>query len=60
MPTIVEISMKVGIYIFIGRENFMLSWDKHENSFITSGPDYAEAMLDIQLRSLPSCFKAPD
>ena len=29
MPTI------VGIFIFISRENFMLSWFEHENSFIT-------------------------
>ena len=33
MPTI------VGIFIFISRENFMLSWDKHEKSFITPGTD---------------------
>ena len=33
MPTI------VGIFIFISRENFMLSWVEHEKSFITSGPD---------------------
>ena len=31
MPTI------VGIFIFISRENFMLSLVKHEKSFITSG-----------------------
>ena len=30
MPT------KVGIFIFISRENFMLSWVEHEKSFITS------------------------
>ena len=33
MPTI------VGIFIFISREIFMLSWIEHEKSFITSGPD---------------------
>ena len=33
MPTI------VGIFIFISRENFMLSWVEHEKCFITSGPD---------------------
>ena len=33
MPTI------VGIFIFISRENFMLSWVEHEKSFITSRPD---------------------
>ena len=32
MPTI------VGIFIFISRENFMLSWAEHEKSFITLGP----------------------
>ena len=32
MPTI------VGIFIFISRENFMLSWIEHEKSFITLGP----------------------
>ena len=26
------------IFIFISRENFMLSWVEHEKSFITSGP----------------------
>ena len=34
MPTV------VGIFIFISRENFMLSWVKHEKSFITLGPDH--------------------
>ena len=29
----------VGIFIFISRENFILSWVEHEKSFITSGPD---------------------
>ena len=33
MPTI------VGIFIFISRENFMLSRVEHEKSFITSGPE---------------------
>ena len=33
-----KISTIVGIYIFISRENFMLSRDEHEKSFITSGP----------------------
>ena len=28
----------VGIFIFISRENFMLSWGEHEKSFTTSGP----------------------
>ena len=34
MPTI------VGILIVISREKFMLSWDEHEQSFITSGLDF--------------------
>ena len=34
MPTI------VGIFIFISRENFMLSWVEHEKSFITSEPGF--------------------
>ena len=29
----------VGIFIFISKENFMLSWVEHEKSFITSGLD---------------------
>ena len=33
MPTI------VGIFIFISKKNFMLSWVEHEKSFITSRPD---------------------
>ena len=32
MPTI------VGIFIFVSRENFMLSCVEHEKRFITSGP----------------------
>ena len=36
MPTIVR------IFIFISRENFMLSWVEHENSFITSEPEYVQ------------------
>ena len=42
MKISVLINMKmqtiVGIFIFISRENFMLSRVEHENSFITSGP----------------------
>ena len=31
----------VGIFIFISRENFMLSWVEHEKKgFITSGPGF--------------------
>ena len=33
-------SAVVGIFIFISRENFMLSRVEHENSFITSSPGY--------------------
>ena len=36
MPTI------IGILTFMSRQNFMLSWVKHEKSFTTSGPDYME------------------
>ena len=35
MPTI------VGILTFISMINFVLSWDEHEKSFITSGPEIA-------------------
>ena len=28
----------VGIFIFISRENFMLSWVEHEKRFMSSGP----------------------
>ena len=38
----VELSMKkvliVGIFIFMTKWNFMLSWGEHEKSFITLGP----------------------
>ena len=27
----------VGIFLFISKENFMLSWDEHEKSFMTLG-----------------------
>ena len=30
----------VGIFIFLTKWNFMLSWVEHEKSFITSGPDF--------------------
>ena len=30
----------VGIFTFLSRENFMLSWVEHEKSFITSGPGF--------------------
>ena len=46
MPTI------VGIFIFIGRENFMLSRVEHEKSFITSGPDEATALLYLHDEAL--------
>ena len=31
-------SIIVGIFIFIHRENFMLIWVEHENGFVTLGP----------------------
>ena len=39
MPTI------VGIFIFIRRENFMLSWIKHEKRFIISKPEQKEPQV---------------
>ena len=42
MPTI------VGIFIFISRENFMLSSAEHEKSLITSGPGVSNFYLGIQ------------
>ena len=33
-----ETTTTVGIFIFISRENFKLSWVEHEKSFITLGP----------------------
>ena len=30
----------VGVFIFISRENFTLSWVEHEKSFITLGPNH--------------------
>ena len=33
--------------VFISRENFMLSWVEHENSFITSGPDCIDAQVRL-------------
>ena len=33
MPTL------VGIFIFISKENFMLSWAEYEKGFITSEPE---------------------
>ena len=50
MPTL------VGIFIFISRENFMLSGVEHEKSFITSGPEVRErfriALLVIHLHQI--------
>ena len=37
----------VGIFIFISRENFMLSWVEHEKSFITSGPGRMDRNLIV-------------
>ena len=41
MPTI------VGIFIFISRENFMLSWVEHEKSFITWRPEQVHFTGDV-------------
>ena len=35
------------IFIFISRENFMLSWVEHEKSFITSGPECTQDWGDV-------------
>ena len=43
MPT------SVGIFIFINREIFTLSWVKHEKSFITSGLDPTELVYSLLL-----------
>ena len=49
-----QLSMKkvltVGIFIFMTKWNFMLSWVEHEKSFITSGPDCANAQADLGLQ----------
>ena len=46
----------VGIFIFISRENFMLSWVEHVKCFITSGPgQYISACQTYQ--NIPSVFK---
>ena len=37
----------VGIFIFISRENFMLSWVEHEKSFITSRPGISICVVYI-------------
>ena len=43
----------VGIFIFISREKFMLSWvEHHGKSFITSGPDCTDAHAHLDLRCL--------
>ena len=50
MPTI------VGIFIFISRENFMLSWVEHEKSFMISGPD--QCLLGVWNRtSIQICYR---
>ena len=45
MPTFVV------IFIFISRENFMLSLVKYEKSFITSGPDCGNVEAEPDLHS---------
>ena len=37
----------VNIFIFISRENFMLSCVEHEKSFITSGPGFQKPCNDV-------------
>ena len=49
-----KMSTFVGIFIFISRENFMLSCVKHEKSFITSGP-----VFDIHMNWETNCMKCP-
>ena len=43
MPTI------VGILTFMSRINFVLSLVEHGKSFITSGPDWADAKADLSI-----------
>ena len=43
-----------GIFIFISRENFMLSWVEHEKSFINSGPGFALFATQPQSSAKPS------
>ena len=50
MPTI------VGIFIFISKENFMLSWVEHEEGFIISGPE----LLTIHILKLEKYIQIPD
>ena len=65
MPTI------VGIFIFISREMFVLSWPEHEKRFITSGSGHArekflpteflvnliyECLIEIRIRSEQRCW----
>ena len=40
----------VGIFIFISREIFMLSWVKHEKRFITSGPGFRTHLMNLFFR----------
>ena len=52
----------VGIFIFISRENFMLSGVEHEKRFITSGPDLDQlkrARLEKSLTLCHSLFGYP-
>ena len=44
----------VGIFIFISREDFMLSWVEHEKSLIISGPVFWE-MSEKNITTLFLC-----
>ena len=47
MPTI------AGIFIFISRENFMLSWDEHEKKFYNLGPGCTSSQAEQSLGGPP-------
>ena len=44
-----EMPTAVGIFIFLSRENFMLSWVEHKKSFITLGTA-AQTILETLYR----------
>ena len=47
----------VGIFKFISRENFMLTWVEHEKRFITLGPDWIHSWFHLFIfnnQSVPS------
>ena len=51
MPTIVS------IFIFISRENFMLSWSEHEKSFLVTGPGLCLKKFKFKLLTTYSSAK---